>query len=120
MIEQHSPSAITTVGWSGQPPSPTAAASIAVANTLRIRRGRRNVNRNTASIPPRISLKTGRGKSPNTGTLQFYVVEKPDAFVSVPGLGLRRGWRENPKSEQHQYTPSHLAENRTRKIAEYW
>jgi hypothetical protein len=98
MTEQYSPSAAATAGCSVQPVNPTSKRFTAAANSHRICKGRENLNRDTASIPPRISLKAGCRKSPNTGKLHFTPIEKANTFrpTSSPSKHLKSAKVRHP------------------------
>lgn len=70
MIERQSPPATTTVGCPEQRANPTAAVSTAAGGARRTGTGGRNLNRNSAEIPLRISLKTRRRESLNSDKIE--------------------------------------------------
>jgi len=172
MNEQYFPSAAAAAGCSLQTLNPDSEPAATAAKSNRVSEWRARVNRNTASIPLRISPKTGPGKSPNTGKITFHANRKGEAFSPLvsrvsrirnwtanpdrptasipPRISLKTGPRKLPNtgkttfhtyrksggfrirrlsrvgkmarqsgSPQSQHTPSHLAENKTQKTAEY-
>ena len=92
MIEQGAQPAAATAG-SPEPGRPASDPSAVAANARLVGNGIANPKRTTASIPPRISLKTGPGKSLNTGKLRFHAIEIPHAYVPTPDVG--RNWRRS-------------------------